>query len=240
MTSTPTFNWTTTPSPQPSHHPGQPSIDGSKAPATSGLPNIPQLGQSPLEPDNAVGLLNATWSPSHPGVFQCIQTLGTRSSLGPASELAATIHENHSDWKVATIKPETVMFRGSNLGTFSKIQTITAVCGISFLSRGKTRSLSQYAYCLQQKSPQNTKICYPHRKYSQQHHKKLPSNTVFGPESTATTTRNFHKTQYLAQKVFSEAEIYFPKINIPFGPSRKNYVKFRQINSAVDGLPGWS
>ena len=41
-------------------------------------------------------------------------------------------------------------------------------------------------------------------------------------------------------EVFREAEIYFPKINIPFGPLDKNYPTFRQVNHAIDGLLGWS
>ena len=36
--------------------------------------------------------------------------------------------------------------------------------------------------------------------------------------------------------MFSDAKIYSPKINTPFGPSHKNYPIFRKVSYAIDGL----
>ena len=43
--------------------------------------------------------------------------------------------------------------------------------------------------------------------------------------------------EFEVQKVFPEAKIYFPKINIPFEPSQRNYLKFLKVNDAIEGLP---
>ena len=56
-------------------------------------------------------------------------------------------------------------------------------------------------------------------------------------ESGAKTTRDLQVLQFEAQKVFPEAKIYFPKINIPFKPSQSIYSKFQKVNNTIDGLP---
>ena len=64
----------------------------------------------------------------------------------------------------------------------------------------------------------DTRPCYPCGKWSQDY-KRPPS------------------TEFEAQKVFSEGKIYFPKINIPFDPSQRNYLKFKKVNDAIESLP---
>ena len=56
-------------------------------------------------------------------------------------------------------------------------------------------------------------------------------------ESGAKTTRDLQVLEFEAQKVFPEAKIYFPKINTPFKPSQRNYLKFKKVNDAIDGQP---
>ena len=56
-------------------------------------------------------------------------------------------------------------------------------------------------------------------------------------ESGAKTTRDLQVLEFETQKVFPEAKIYFPKINIPFDPSQRNYLKFQNVNDAIESLP---
>ena len=55
-------------------------------------------------------------------------------------------------------------------------------------------------------------------------------------ESGAKTTRELQILEFEAQKVFPEAKMYFPKINI-LEPSQRSYLKFQKVNDTVEGLP---
>ena len=68
-------------------------------------------------------------------------------------------------------------------------------------------------------------------------YEKTPLTTpehVILAESGAKTTRDL---EFEAQKVFPQAKIYFPKINIPFDPSQRNYLKFKKVNDAILSPP---
>ena len=66
----------------------------------------------------------------------------------------------------------------------------------------------------------------------------IPEHVILA-ESGAKTTRDLQVLEFEAQKLFPEAKIYFPKINIPFEPSQRNYLKFQKVNYILLTLPQW-
>ena len=60
-------------------------------------------------------------------------------------------------------------------------------------------------------------ICYPCGKWSQDYNRP-PGTRVWGPKSV------------------SRGQNYFTKFNTPFKPSQRNYLKFKKVNDAIDGL----
>ena len=56
-------------------------------------------------------------------------------------------------------------------------------------------------------------------------------------KSGAMTTTDFQILEFEVQKVFPEPKVYFPTINTHFEPSQRNYLKFKNVNDAIDGLP---
>ena len=71
---------------------------------------------------------------------------------------------------------------------------------------------------------------------SEKTHLTTPDHVILA-ESGAKTTKDLQVLEFEAQKVFPEAKIYFPKINIPFDPSQRNYLKFKKVNDAIESLP---
>ena len=130
-----------TPTPQPSpesqsktsttgaesNSPG--SINSLRTPITQPLHNTLDQTRSPVDEDIKLELRNATlifrdFSPSQPGAFQLIQSLGIRCSLITTSNLQVTVHnKDHNEWKVPSIKSQIIIFGGINIGAATKRQT---------------------------------------------------------------------------------------------------------------------
>ena len=128
------------------------------------------------------------------------------------------IHDNQNEWQIPSLKSEVVILGGSNLGMESKIETNWPSVECHSFPRAKLAHFKKM-FAASEETPLTT-----------------PDHVIL-VESGAKTTRDLQVLEFEAQKLFPEAKIYFPKINIPFDPSQRNYLKFKKVNDAIESLP---